>query len=540
MLACLTPKQRAMVLDLSPHIAGLCPRRAGKTFAGALAALIVGESKPGAISLVISLNLKQLRRLYWSGGASGLYTLARKFKLNLEFNSQYLRWEHENGSIGYLLGCEDDEQLEVIRGLEADLYLIDECKSFSPGKLAKLIDDIIDPQRSSREGRIIMIGTPGFIPAGPFYQGTEPGCLDKEGKPYLIPYGTKDPWGRKTDEDLLWSFHHWTLEENTAKPHQWRDALRKKKSKKWADDHPSWVREYLGRWTVANDGLVYRYGYVKMLGKCTWVPQRTKENPTGLPEEGAPWRLIAGLDIGFEAPTAFVVAAYSRRLRQLRVIHDEAHRHLLVPDIVMMIQAAIDKYGPIEKIYADKGNLGKLIVNTMVQDAGFPLEAAEKREKFDHIELINAAFEAGEVLIIERDENGKQTTLEEQLLTNAWDLGDEEKVDLARAGKLREDPSIPNDSTDALLYLYRGSMHHFGIHVEEAQPDYGTREWWKKREKEELKKARREAREEQDASKRLDSKNMYDRAPSFVRRALGNEWNGPRSTPTRWKGSSVY
>lgn len=522
MLAALAPKQRAMVLDPAPHVSALCPRRAGKTFAAALAALITGEAKPGSICLIISLNLKQLRRLYWSGSASGLYTLAKKFKLNLEFNSTYLRWDHENGSVGYLLGCEDEEQMEVMRGMEADLYVIDECKSFAPGRLHKLIDDILDPQRSSRDGRIMMIGTPGFHTAGPFYEATCPRSKDKEGKLHHIPAGSKDPWGRGLVADLLWSFHAWSPKDNPAPQCQraWRDGLIKKKSKRWADDHPAWLREYMGQWTTGGEGLVYRFSKVRT--QCTWIPEPKPENVSGLPPEGAPWRYIAGLDLGYEAPCAFVVCAYSRRLKQLRLVFEASRKHMLVPDIAEMISDAIERFGPIEKIWVDRGNLGKLIVKTLRADYGFPLEAADKREKLDFIELLNAGFEAGEVLIIP---GGK---VEEQLLTNAWDLGDEDEAEiekLARLGKLVEDVNIPNDSTDALLYCYRGSLHRFGMAAAEAEPEEGTREWVKLWEKKQLAAARREFAQA-DKDKRL-GKTIITRAPSFIRRALGAKWKAP-------------
>ena len=71
----------------------------------------------------------------------------------------------------------------------------------------------------------------------------------------------KDPFGRDLVEDLLWSFHTWSPKENPAPQCQraWRDGLIKKKAKKWADDHPAWLREYMGQWTAGGEGLVYRY-----------------------------------------------------------------------------------------------------------------------------------------------------------------------------------------------------------------------------------------------------------------------------------------
>lgn len=519
------PKQYAMIRDTSPHISALCPRRSGKTYAGAAAALIAGEAKPGSISIIISLNKKQLKRIYWRGGPSGLHTLNKRFGLNIKFNSTELMWIHENGSIGYLLGCEDDEQLEVIRGLEADLYLVDECKSFQIDVLRKLIDEIIDPQRSTREGRLILIGTPGFIQAGYFYEATcdkarsVPLEQGEDAKPFLIRYGQEDPWGRNTHDNLLWSLHEWTLQDNAAAPHQWRDAKRKKDSLKWSDDHPIWVRESLGKWIAGGDGLVFRYTDEKASGKVTWVPKRDlvarNEYPkqgTGLPKEYE-WHLVAGLDIGYEAPTAFVVSAYCIQLREFRHVWDFSGRHMLPHEIAYMISKAYDAFGQIEVIYVDRGSLGKSIMKDLEITYGFPVVGAEKHDKQDFIELVNSGFATGEIKII------AGTMLENQLMTNAWDIDDDtNKEELGRRNKLVEDKSIPNDSTDAFIYSYRGAYHRFGHGSNDVHDEPGTESFLKKKEREE----RRKLREELKKTEILDrlGSNADITRPLWVQRAL--------------------
>lgn len=534
MLSDLTPKQRALVQDPAPHVAGICPRRAGKSYAGAAAALITGEAKPGSICVIISLNLKQLRRLYWAGGASGLFTFDRKYGLNITFNSGYLRWEHENGSIGYLLGAEDREQLEVIRGMEADLYLIDECKSFVPSVLLQLVDEIIDPQRASRNGRIILIGTPGNLPSGPFYEATCPLATDRDGKRYLVDFGEKDPHGRTAEDDLLWSRHFWTLQDNTAQPHLWATALKKKRQKQWADDDPVWLREYLGQWTATTEGLVFRYLVEMAKGRVTWQPIITEKSLLGLPVDGAPWRFVAGLDLGFEAPTALVVLAYSQRLRCVRHVFDYSASHLLVHDVVDLLQEATDRLDghSLEAVFGDMGNLGKMVCRTLVH-AGFPVEAADKREKFDHIEIANSMFVRGEIQIIEG------TVLDHQLKTNQWDLEassarlgrDAKMVDLARLGKLVEDKSIPNDSSDAFIYALRGALHSFGIADATPAAPTGSPEAIRQWEQDQLAKYRRNlAKPDQ-----RFSGNHLNSAPPFARRALGLSWT--KSTSSIFKTS---
>lgn len=515
-------KQWQLVKDEHTHCGGNCPRRAGKTYAAVMAALITGEAKPGAISLIISLNKTQLRRLYWDGGPSGIWALARKYDLKLEFNHTTLRWVHPNGSYGLLLGAEDDEQMDVLRGLEADLYIIDEAQAFPPARLDKLLTQVIEPQRASRKGKIILLGTPGYIPAGPFWRATCPRALDSQKRPYLVAYGRTDAHGRDLRKDRLWSHHHWTLQDNTALPHQWEEALITKAKQGWDDNHPVWRAEYLGEWTDTADGLVFRYGELRGRSELNWRPNCTAKNPSGLPVEGGPWRFIAGLDIGFEDATALVLAAYSPKLRQLRHVWDYSAKHLLVDDLAALIHDTEQRFcggARIECIYADTGGLGKMLVETLIASHGFPIERAEKREKFDHIELLNSAFARGEVLVIEN------TVLEDQLLHVSWDLRGGSREEMAHAGRLREDPSVANDVADAFLYCFRGSLHRFGAApMAEYLPDYGTPEWVRAWEKEQLRRARAEK-----PGRVLT--NSLPPAPWFARPALQRRGEWIPSTP---------
>ncbi len=520
------PKAHAFAKDPSPFSAGLCPRRAGKSYTAALMALVTGLAQPGAITIIVSLNLKQLKRLYWEGGPSGLWAIARRYNIELQPHVQMLKWTLPNGSIGYLMGAEDDEQLEVLRGLEADLYIIDECKSFVPDRLRKLIVEIIAPQRASRKGRLVLIGTPGHVKQGPFYEATCPRAVDEKTKrPFAVDFGKKDPFGRTPGEHRIWSRHHWTLQDNSPMAHQWTEALITKDQNSWSDDNPVWRREYLGEWTESGDGLVFRYAEAKANGNANWLPDRSDDNPTGLPPEGAPWRLIAGLDLGFNDKTALVIAAYSPRLRELRHVVDISKAHMLPDDVADMLAAAIETYGTIEKIYADAGGLGKMVIESLMRK-GFPIERAEKREKFDHIELLNSAFSRGEIKVVEG------TILEHQLLTNAWNLSKGEFEALARAGRLREDDSIENDSTDAFLYLFRGSLHQFGFSADPVLLQYGSPEWVETWERDQLKKARASFLDE--GSRKLGM-SPFKTAPRSVQRALTerDRWSPPTRAPLK-------
>lgn len=505
------PAQADVVVDNNYYCSACCPRRSGKTYCAVCAALITGETTPYAITLVISLNLKQLKRLYWDGGPSGIHALNRKYKVGLEFNTQDLKWTHRNGSIGYLMGTDKPEQIEQLLGMEADLYIIDECKSFAPGVLEDLLENKIEPQRSSRKGKILLIGTPGSILTGPFYRATCPEAVDEEGKPYLVPYKKKDPFGRITRD--LWSYHHWSLQDNKARGHQWEDALRRKKIKKWADDEPTWLREYLGKWSINGDGLVSRYLLEKSSGKVTWVPTRSEDNPTGLPQDRGPWRLVAGLDLGFESDTALVVAAYSRKYKELRHIYDVSYQHLLPDDVATLILDTQKLLGcKFERIFTDHGNQGgSMILNMLIQKYGLPAEKSIKRDKYDGIELQNSSMARGEIKIIEG------TELEAQLSSVQWNLENDSKTNLARNGKLEIDRKCKKDLFDAFLYLYRGSMHHYAKDNDEVPaPEYGTEDWVRQWEADQLRKYR--SLPSPDEAKKLAAlSGKFNFPPSIVR-----------------------
>lgn len=519
----MNPVQRAMALDPGPLVSGLCPRRAGKSYAGCGTALAMAEANPGSVVLIISLNLKMTKRNYWLGSASGLHNFNRRYGLNLEFNTTDLRWVHENGSIGYLLGCDTDESLENMRGMEADLYLIDECKSFAPSVLRTLIDDIIAPQRISRDGRVVLIGTPGSVLSGPFFEATNPTHLDAKGRPFCVTPDRPDAFGRS--KRVLWSLHKWTMQDNVAKPDQWAGALETKEMRGWADDHPSWRREYLGEWVQSSDGLVFNYADQKAAGvEVTWTPGvGTSDNPAGLPMDKGPWRFVWGLDLGFNDPTALVIAAYSTTHRLLRQVRSIKAPHMLLDDIEQMLSEAAKTYGIPDRIFADTGGLGKLLIETL-RARGWAIEPAKKADKPDGVELMNADFKAGRIQIIENSD------LEHQLLTVPWDTENGTKEELAKVGRLREDKRIPNDVTDAFLYLHRGCHHLFSTPAMSTGPIPGTREWWEAREKADIERAKREVRS--DLNARVNELPRGPLTGDLVRRQRGRQGR----THARYRG----
>lgn len=477
--------QRRFISDTSRYKSLRCPRRSGKSFAMTSQALYFGEKFPNSRILVISLTLKSTKENYWTGAPGGIFAQNHMYGLGLTFNHTDLVWNHENGSRGRLAGAETKADIEYFRGAaaEADIIIIDECKSFAPALLTELIRDVIKPGLMTRKGCLVMGGTPGNIPLGPFFEATEPTSKIKGSGGKEVSTNVPFAGRRLPDTDGRWSLHSWTIAENTAKPWQWDEALNILNSDYGGNtDHPAWKREYLGEWVTDSDELVYAFSKMKQTGKVTWIPEPTKADKCGLPEEGAPWHLVMGLDFGYEDACAIVMSAWSDTKQELRHVYDWHSPHLTVDEFAAEINRTIKEYGQPEVVVGDKGALGKMIVETLNQRHSLGIIPAEKKDKYDHIEFVNSDFTSGKIKII------LGSFLDHELCGLQWQL-DKDKAILIRTGRLKEDPSCANNLCDAFLYSWRYAYHYWA----KAAPtlvEPGTPDWWKMKEKEELEKYR--------------------------------------------------
>lgn len=475
-----------------------CPRRSGKSHGMTSLALWWGETHPNSRILIISLTLKSTKENFWSGAPGGIIKQNHVYELGLKFNHTDTVWVHENGSRGRLAGAETVADIERLRGAaaEADIAIVDECKSFAPELLNELIRDVLEPGLMTRDGILVLGGTPGSIPVGTFYEATDARARNDAGGVTCIPAEEEDgpAYAALSDEDRqnLWRLHTWTIQENTAAPRQWARALGNKKRQGWPDDHPTWRREYLGEWVTDATDLVYSWaGHKHKEEYVTWRPQKTKDNPSGLPQEFGPWRFVLGIDLGYVDESALVLAAYSETLKELRHVYDFKAPGMTVDDFFDEIFAVIERYGRPDAIVADTAGGGsKMLVETLNQRYGLGIEPAKKTEKQDHIELVNSDFAGGRIKIIPGSD------LAHELSGLQWDLSRESKMVLARTGRLREDPACPNHLCDALLYLYRYSYHFWSSAPEAGLTPY-TPAWWVEFEQKQLNaalKARREGK----------------------------------------------
>lgn len=525
------PVQRDLILDPSLYLGLLCPRRAGKTFAMTSKVLHFAEMNPGSRILIISLTLKSTIENYWSGSPGGLFAQNFRYDLGLKFNHASHTWIHENGSRGLLAGAETKADIERLRGAaaEADICILDECKSFSPDHLDDLIENVVEPGLMTRNGILIMGGTPGSIPSGPFYEAT---CElarvgeAEDARPTCVM------WDRKKDPGLayakfsaeqieeLYSLHRWTVADNIAAPFQWKRALATKRRRSWDDDHPSWRREYLGEWVADDSDLVYSYARCKAASptSVTWQPDYAEgRNRTGLPSDRGPWHLVLGLDLGFVDDSAMVLLGYSETTQELRQVHEFKAPGMDAEVFALQVMDIVEGFSqPVEMIVADTAGGGsKMIIEMLNNRLGLAIQPAQKREKQDYIELCNADFNAGRIKLLPGSE------LETELCGLQWDLSHDSKVILSKTGRLREDPSCPNHLADAFLYIWRFSYHYWAranAHQEEKYTD----KWYAEFESKELDRVLRNRKIDRLGMDKHGLRRIRERDPApMTRESLG-------------------
>jgi hypothetical protein len=434
---------------------------------------------PGASWVIIGLTRPAIKRIYWRP----LAKMAEALDLALKYNHTELMAHFPNGSSLTFVGADNMAEVEKLRGPSYHGIIVDECKSFSPKVFESLLEEVLEPALDDHQGPLILIGTPGHILAGPFYLATtdkavwfkngkavDPGAVSKDDPDVIFSnrkWKDRDP--SEDEGKFQWSLHTWARSANTkvvnkdGEPTLWKDALDKKRRKGWGDDSPTWRREYLGEWVAENDLQVYRYRPYDH----DWKPDG--DGKFSLPA-GHHWRMVAGLDIGYDDPFAYVMWAYSPTHPEIFEVTSIAKAGLNVTQIARLVTDIEATYGVPERRVADRGGLGKMVLAELASQHGIYCEPAEKAEKQDHIELFNTDLDNGKI------HPRPGSVLSDQLLGNMWA---EKTVGTERR---REDDKTPNDAADAGLYGFRYCYHRMSRTLP-GRPEPQTAAWFEEQEK---------------------------------------------------------
>jgi len=432
-------KQKSLFYEKSQKVVADCGRRAGKTTTLARMALDTAINNPqegGDDSIIpyIAPTKNQAKRLMWGR----LQILAKLHKIPLDYNSTDLIATHPNGAQIWLMGANDDRDVERLRGFSYRRVLIDEAQAIG-SDFKILIDETIGPALGDFDGQLIITGTPNAACVGYFWE-----CC--------------------TGQKPKWAHHHWTITDNEMFPmwrnkdgweqiaDKWLDDYRVDNG--WSIDNPTYQREWLGNWVRDVGGLVYH---------CEDWNTYGGELP-----EGYHWLYVMGADFGFDDSFACTVWAFSEDLPTLYEVETVKYNNKPISDWAGTMQRMIDRYKPVASV-ADTGALGKAIAAEITQRHGIPLEPAQKADKAGNIAMVNSGFADRRVFVIR---NGY---VHNEMKILQWDEKrlNSKNTNKNSTNKKVEDDRFANDACDAALYSFMKAQHY--LHADpEYVPPMGT------------------------------------------------------------------
>ncbi len=349
-------EQLAMARDPAKFATAVCSVRAGKTICCAADLIDTALSKPGLVCLYITLARSSAKRIIWSD----LHKINREYELQGQPNESDLSLKFTNGSIIYCSGASDATEIEKFRGLSnVALVYIDECQAFR-SHIKELVEDILVKRLYDTNGRCRLIGTPGPIPGGYFYDAAQ---------------------------SAKWSHHAWTLHSNpwierksgcTVAQLIQQDCERKGVTL----EDPSIQRECFGRWVLDSNALLLQYN--AQINDYDQLPVGN-------------FNYILGMDFGFEDADSFTVLGWQDTGPNTYLIEELVAEKQTYDQMAMNFDKLWKKY-TFSKIVADPGGGGKKLIESLKQRYPIPMEVADKQGKIANYGLLNNALRNGRFL----------------------------------------------------------------------------------------------------------------------------------------------
>ena len=389
-------EQRKFIADPSRFKSALCSRRAGKSRTGAVGMIEAAKKHPGSIVPYIAMTRQSAKNIMWPT----MVEMNHLYQLGMTPTESALEFQIPTSGAPskiFMIGADQKGFIDRLRGPKYPRAVIDEAGHFG-SHIESLVDDVLGPATADYSGDVWALGTPGPVPVGYFYDIT-------------------------TNPKYGFSNHHWTILDNPFFPNAKEFLQNEMERKNWDETSPTYVREWLGQWAHDKSALIYKLNDWNIVD----TPLDAKID----------WHYVLGVDVGWHDKTAFALIAYSTESPVVRVTSVEAFSEMIPSEIGDYILQIIDAYHP-TNIVMDTGGLGKSIAEEMRKRFGIPVKAAEKKEKMANIELFNGDLQRGMIEI-----NSTNTDLINQMNT------------LQKADNGLEDPNMPNDQTDAILYSWR-------------------------------------------------------------------------------------
>lgn len=418
-------KQLAFVTDPAPFATAVCSVRAGKTVGCAADLVHTALEREGIVCLYLTLNRLSAKRIIWPD----LLKIIREYNLEAKINESELSITFANRSVIYVSGAKDKSEIEKFRGLALALCYIDECQAFRD-YIRELVDEVIAKRLFDYAGRLRLIGTPGPVPVGYFYE-----C----------------------SVSTQWAHHKWTMFDNPWLPiksgltHE--QILQRELDRKGVTrEDPSIRRECFGEWAFDPDALVFRYN-------------DSLNDYDKLPDLGNNWHYVLGVDLGFDDSDAICALAWHERHPRLYLVEEQVTNKQTISELANQLDAFVKRYNP-TKIVMDTGGLGKKIAEEITKRFSIPIAAAEKARKFEYIELLNDAMRTQKFMAKTTSRFAQDCKLVE------WDHD-------TPHDKLKIKDTFHSDICDAVLYAFREAAHWLFEPEKEIVKPY-TEKWYKK------------------------------------------------------------
>lgn len=413
-------EQLIFISDPSRYKTAVCSRRSGKSHACAGDMIDTARQGPHHNVAYITLSRTSAKRIIWPV----LMEIINKFKLKCEINNTELTITFESGSTIYLMGAKDASEIEKLRGLSLKKVYIDEAQSIKESILETLIDDILAYAIMDVNGTICLIGTPGPIAAGYFYQAAH---------------------------SAKWANHKWTIHNNIwikrKSGKEPAELLAEERARKGIDEsNATYRREALAEWVTDLDALVFKFNSNKNIHQ-------------GLPP--GKYNYIFGIDIGYHDADAIAVIAYNFTDRCMYLVEEDVKSKQDITSLANRVKKLQERYKPI-KMVIDTGGLGKKVAEELTMRHGLPLQAADKIRKFENIEILNDEMRNGHFKV------PRGSLFESDCYKMEWDRDNPEKLKIS--------DRFHSDITDAVLYGAREAFAYLAA-AELKKPARNTNEY---------------------------------------------------------------
>lgn len=421
-LAELFKEQRAFFEDPSRSKSVLGSRRAGKTDMWMRIATVIALRHPRSLTRIWSVARLRAKELLWENfkylhGRHGLKVKTHDTELSIRFS---------NGAEIRLVGADKDKEIQKKRGDKTIFEIVLEAQNFGP-LLKPLVEDVIEPSLLDLQGTVCLEGTPGPLCVGFWFEVTGGEEAAKRWNSVSAPG---------------WSVHRWTMLDNPFIPHARSYLEDLKRRKNWADDNPTYLREWCGRWVNDLTALFYKFDTV-----------RNTYSPGVIQPWGKGWSHTLGWDLGSRDDMALVIWGWHDEVPGLWEVFSWKEPGALAQRVMDTIaeQETIKQLRLIEEV-ADTQGGGKMYVEEVMSRFTRKFKAAKKADKYDHVRLFNDDLLTSKI----RLQLGSPLQIEMAGLMRDPDWPDPEKPEAPPT----EYPGSPNHCCDAGLYAYRAAWHY--------------------------------------------------------------------------------